>query len=380
MEPDPLQRPTWAETDLDNLAANYRSVRQFVGPAVACMAVVKADAYGHGAVECSRRLEREGADWFAVATVEEGIELRDAGISRPILILGGFWPGQVALGLKNDLTPALFNFQQADAIDRVAQERGVVASVHVKIDTGMGRVGFRSDHASDLASKLGQLKNIRIEGLMTHFAAADDLSSGFTARQIERFDDVERTFRSAGHDPKYTDLANSPGAVAHPNSRSNLVRLGGVLYGLGGDVLPTGIPTPQLKPVMSVKSRIAMIKTIRPGDTVGYSRTFAATRETVVATIPIGYHDGFRRSLSNLGRVIVRGVYAPVIGRVSMDWTTIDVTDIPDAQYGDLVTIIGRDHDCEIKAEDMAAELGTISYEVTCGISRRVPRIFIESK
>lgn len=378
MEAEPHQRPTWAGIDLDNLAANYHSVRHFVGPDVECMAVIKADAYGHGAVECGRRLEREGAEWFAVATVEEGVELRDAGITRPILVLGGFWPKQAALGLKHDLTSAVFNLQQAEAIDRAAYKRGDVAAVHVKIDTGMGRVGFRSEDAVEIADRFSQFKNIHVEGLMTHFAAADDLASNFTAQQIERFDEVKAVFLEAGHQPRYTDLANSPGAVAHPASRSNLVRIGGVLYGLGGDVLPKGIETPSLLPVMSVRSRIAMIKTIKAGETVGYSRTFTATQDTVIATIPIGYHDGFSRSRSNVAGVIVRGRYAPVVGRVSMDWTTINVTNIHDAQFGDLVTIIGLDQNSEIKAEDIAAELGTISYEVTCGISRRVPRVYSE--
>lgn len=378
MESGPLQRPTWAEIDLDNLAANYHSVREFVGPGVECMAVIKADAYGHGSVECGLRLEREGVDWFAVATVEEGVELRDARITTPILVLGGFWPKQAGHGLNHDLVSAVFNMPQIEAIDRAAFKRGVVAPVHVKIDTGMGRLGFRSQDAAEIADKLAQFKNIRVEGIMTHFAAADDLNSDFTARQIERFEEVKQVFSAAGHQPKYADLANSPGAVAHPASRSNLVRIGGVLYGLGGDVLPKGIKAPELRPVMSVRSRIAMIKTITSGETVGYSRTFTAQNETVVATVPIGYHDGFRRARSNLGGVIVRGKYAPVIGRVSMDWITIDVTHIAGAQFGDLVTIIGRDQDSEIKAEDIAAELGTISYEVTCGFSERVPRIYIE--
>ena len=376
METITLQRPTWAEINLDDLAANYLSVRHFVGEGIECMAVIKADAYGHGAVECGRRLEQEGAEWLAVATVEEGVELRTAGISPPILVLGGFWPGQIGIALAERLTPVIFTIEQAEAIDGIARSGGEAVSVHIKFDTGMGRLGFRYDEAPEIAARLSEFSGIRIEGLMTHFAAADDLASDLTAIQISRFEDIKSAFRAAGIEPRYTDLANSPGAVAHPNSRSNLVRLGGVFYGLGGDVLPKGIETPQLKAVMSVRSRIATIKTIKVGQSVGYSRTFTAERDTVVATVPIGYHDGFRRSLSNVGKVIVRGQYTDVIGRVSMDWITIDVTDVPEATVGDLVTVIGRDVSAEIKAEDISRELGTISYEVTCGISRRVPRLF----
>ena len=175
-------------------------------------------------------------------------------------------------------------------------------------------------------------------------------------------------------------MANSPGAVAHPNARLGLVRLGGVLYGLGGDVLPAGIDVPKLKPVMSLRSRIAMIKTVLKGESIGYGRTFIARRDSIIATVPIGYHDGLPRALSNKGQFIIKGNLAPIVGRVSMDWTTVDVTDIPNVSVGDLVTIIGRDNECEIKAEDLARIVDTISYEITCGIGPRVPRIYLGGK
>lgn len=378
MRRDHTQRPTWAEIDLDNLAFNFRSVRQFVGPDIVCMGVIKADAYGHGAIQCGGRLVRAGAEWLGVATVEEGLELRAARITAPILILGGFLPDQIEIGLANDLTPVVFSLDQAEAIDGFARLLRQVVKVHVKFDTGMGRLGFRYVEAPAIAKIFAGLDSIRVEGLMTHFAAADDLGSNFTQLQISRFEDAKNTFRLAGIVPKYADLANSPGAVAHPDARSNMVRLGGVLYGLGGDVLPKGIETPALRAVMSLRSRIATIKRISSGESVGYSRTYVAEKDTLVATVPIGYHDGFRRSLSNVGKVIVRGSFADVIGRVSMDWITIDITNVADASPGDVVTLIGRDGDAEIKAEDIARELGTISYEVTCGISRRVPRLFRE--
>lgn len=368
-------RPTAAEINLDHLAFNFRSVQGFVGPGVDLMAVVKADAYGHGAVPCSQRLEAEGVKWFAVATVEEGVELREAGITKPILILGSFWPGQERAVLNFDLTPVIFRTDQAQALAKAARQQGSAAAVHVKIDTGMGRIGVRLEEVAAFASELSTIENIEIEGLMTHFAVADDLAAAeFTNHQIRAFEKAVAVFHAQGNRPRYIDMANSPGAVVHPLSRSKMVRIGGLLYGLGGDVLPEGVPHPELRPVMSIGSKIAQIKTITVGESVGYGRTFIAERSTVVATIPIGYHDGIPRPLSNAGHFLVNGLRAPIIGRVSMDWTTIDVTDTPNLAVGDDVTIIGESGDELIRAEDLASIAETISYEITCGIGQRIPR------
>lgn len=373
-----LQRPTWAEIDLDSLAFNLRSARQFIGSDIACMAVVKADAYGHGAPACAARLKQEGVEWLAVATLEEGGELRDSGVDGPILVLGGTWPRQEDTFLDLELTPTVFRVDQAVSFNEAAAARAVTASIHIKIDTGMGRVGFRPDEIEGVLNALAGLDHINVEGLMTHFAVADDLGeSDFTRGQIAAFDTIVGQFRERGHDPKYLDIANSPGAVAHPGSRSNLVRLGGILYGLGGDVLPAGVDKPELRPVMSVRTRIAQIKRHLQGETIGYGRTFTAERNSRIALIPIGYHDGYRRSLSNRANVLVHGQIARVVGRVSMDWTAIDITDVPEAEIGDTVTVIGADGGHSITAEDLAGTVGTISYEITCGISRRVPRILI---
>ena len=381
MHTDFPHRPTWAEIDLDALAFNMHSVRRFVGENIDCMAVVKADAYGHGAVECARRLEAEGTSIFAVATLEEGIELRDAGITNTILVLGGLWPGQTPLFLDHHLTPVLFTLEQAEEMNAAAAERGRQMNIHIKIDTGMGRVGFRWDGFAEVAERLSKLTSLNIDGMMSHFAVADDLAANdFTNTQLSRFDEAVKIAASLGTHPTYIDMANSPGAVAHSNARLGLVRLGGVLYGLGGDVLPAGIDVPKLKPVMSLRSRIAMIKTVSNGESIGYGRTFIAERDSVIATVPIGYHDGLSRALSNKGRFIINGKFAPVVGGVSMDWTTVDVTDIPNTSVGDLVTIIGKEHECEIKAEDHAKLTDTISYEITCGIGPRVPRIYIGGK
>ena len=377
MNPAIPTRPTFAEINLDYLAYNYRSLRDFIGEDVGLMAVVKADAYGHGAVECARRLTAEGVEWLAVATVEEGLELREAGITKPILVLGGFWPGQEFTLLDLDLTPIIFRLDQAETFAEAAKVQGSSARVHVKIDTGMGRIGFRTDDADRVAAALSDIDNIEVEGIMTHLASADDLDSNdFTNRQIAAFADAVATFHSHGHRPQYIDIANSPGAIVHPLSRSKLVRIGGLLYGLGGDVLPAGVEQPELRPVMSLRSKIAQVKTIRAGESVGYRRTFVASRDTVVASVPIGYHDGLPRSLSNKGHFLVDGRRAPIVGRVSMDWTTIDVTEIPEVAVGDDVVIIGVSGDEAIRAEDVARLSQTISYEITCGISRRVVRKF----
>ena len=370
-------RPTFAHIDLQNLAFNLRSCREFIGSDVKYMAVVKANAYGHGAVECSRVLEAEGVDWFGVALVEEAIELRDAGIKKPILCLGGVQADLESTCLDREITPVVFNISGARQFNDSAAARGVMAAIHIKVDTGMGRLGVRWDKLGDFIRELRSLKNLWVEGLMTHFAAADDpKQNAFTEMQVERFQQVVGTFESAGIHPDVVDLANSPGAIAHPKARSQMVRLGGVLYGLAADVLPLGAPRPKLKPVLSLHSVVADVKRVPKGESLGYGRTFATKRDSLIGLVPVGYHDGYRRALSNNAYVIVNGHLAPVVGRVSMDWTIVDLTNIPKASIGDKVTLIGASDDLRITAEDVAGLVGTISYEITCGISNRVPRLY----
>jgi len=373
-----ITRPTIAEIHLDNLAFNFNSSRAFIGTSLNYIAVVKADAYGHGSVECSKRLEAAGIDWFGIALVEEGIELRNAGILKPILCFSSFWPGQESQLLEHRITPVIYQLDRAEILDEVAGRFGTTVPIHVKVDTGMGRVGVRFDEVVDFAQRLAGLSNLRVEGIMTHFAAADDLKQNeFTNLQVRRFEDAVTIFRNHGHYPTFLDLANSPGAVAHPNSRGNMVRLGGILYGLGGDVLPRGIPAPELRPVLALKTRVALVKRILRGETVGYGRTFTAPKDMNAAILPIGYEDGYGRSLSNKGSVIVRDRLTPVIGTISMDWTVIDISEVPGVREGDEVILIGESAGNMISAEDIAALTGTISYEVTCSIGRRVPRRFI---
>lgn len=370
------ERPTRTVIDLDALAANFHASKRFIGD-TKYMAVVKADAYGHGAVECAQRLEAEGVDWFGVAIPEEGVELRQAGVRTPILCLGSFWPGQEATVLENGLTPVIFDEREARALSEFASAAGRTVEIHVKIDTGMGRLGARYERAAEFAAFLATLPNLRVSGLMTHFASAEDpAQNDFTNVQIDRFEDARKAFEREGHRLTVIDLANSPGAIRHPRSRPNMVRLGGALFGLIDDIVGPGDAQPELRPVLSLVSKIAHLKRLPPGETLGYGRTFTTARESVIASVPIGYADGYPRGVSNTGRASINGRFAPIVGRVSMDWTLIDVTDIADARVDDDVYLIGGTEGALVRAADIAAQVGTLGYEITCGISPRVPRIY----
>jgi alanine racemase len=372
------QRPTWTEINLDSLAFNFHSAKRFIGSGVKYMAVVKADGYGHGAIECARRLEAEGIDWFGVALPEEGIELRKSGIRKLILCLGSFWEGQETAILNYNLTPVIYRIENAESLNRAAEERGTSVDIHIKIDTGMGRIGVRFDEIADFADRIKGLPALRVQGLMTHFAAADDLRENeFTTLQVERFNKAVSIFEEKGIRPIYKDLANSPGAVLHPESRRTMVRLGGILYGLDDYIKRETTDKPELKPVLSLHSRITYLKKVPEGETLGYGRTFRTERDSVIATVPIGYLDGYSRVLSNTGRVIVGGAVVPVVGRISMDWTLLDVSDVPNAAVGDEVILIGERDGLSIPAEELARKTDTISYEITCGINRRVVRRYV---
>ena len=368
-------RPTVAKIDLDALAHNFHETRRFVGERLRYMAVVKADAYGHGAVDCARRLEAEGIDWFGVAITEEGVELREAGITRPILCLGSFWPGQEDAVISHQLTPIIFEMEVAAALSSAIGNGSY--DIHVKIDTGMGRVGVRWPETAEFARGLKSFPNLNVTGIMTHLASADDPEQDeFTRKQIERFERACRAFRDEGFDPQICDIANSPGSIRCRDSRVDLIRLGGALYGLLDDIVPAGCDQPTLKPVLSLVSRIAHVKLVPAGEGLGYDQTFHTKRDSLIAMLPIGYADGYPRGESNQQQAIVNGALVPVVGRISMDWTLLDVTDVPDCKKGDEVTFIGKDGNHQIKAADLARQIDTIGYEITCGISPRVPRVY----
>jgi alanine racemase len=370
------RRPTWAEINLDNLVHNFRVTKQAVGPDVAIMAAVKADAYGHGAVQCALALEEAGAAWFGVALPEEGLLLRDAGVSAPILCLGGHWEGQEESLIARSLTPTVFRMQALDELNKAARAKQTIVDFHLKVDTGMGRLGVPRAELDRFLD--ARFENVRLDGVMTHLASADcEDQQDFTDEQIKSFETAVELVRSKGHKPRWIHAANSAGTHAYPRSRGNLVRLGGVLYGLWRDVTRRSVQPLDWLPVMSLHTRIMLLKSVPSGSQLGYGGTFVTTRESQIATVAIGYDDGLRRELSNRGRAIVRGQLAPIVGRISMDLTLIDVTDIEHAAVGDEVVLIGSLGPDQITAEEVAAQIGTISYEVTCAISGRVPRVYL---
>lgn len=374
------QRPTWAEVSLSALTENYLRLKRHLaadGQVRPLMAVVKANAYGHGAVECARALEAVGADWFGVALVEEAVELRQAGIVQPVFCLGGFWRTQGELIVEHDLTPALFRMDLAEELNECAKAAGRVASFHLKVDTGMGRLGVQLSELAEFASALRSLNHINLDGVLTHFADADGLETDYTEGQISRFNKAVSILRELGFQPTWLHMANSAGLHAYPEAHGNLARAGAAMYGLVRDVLSPRLEPLPLKPVLALKSRIVLLKTVPAGTSLGYGCTFTTARESRIATLPIGYADGFHRAHSNNGRVIVRGRFAPVVGRVSMDLTVLDVTDVPSVELGDEVVLLGAQQGLRISAEDLAAEVGTISYEILTSISGRVPRIYV---
>ncbi len=373
------RRPTWAGISLSALKHNYLTIRNHLGATAQLMAVVKANAYGHGVVECARALESINADWFGVALLEEGIELRQAGITRPIFCLGGFWRGQAGDVIAHDLTVAVYRFDQAEELNARARELGRTINFHLKVDTGMGRLGIQLEGLAEFARALRQFESIKLDGALTHFAAADSVTSDFTERQIASYEKAMEILRDLGFEPSWRHMANSAGIHAYPQSHGNLARAGAAMYGLTRDVLSPKLEPFDLRPVMSLHTRVAMLKTVPAGTPLGYGCSFTTARESRIATLPVGYADGLRRLLSNNGRVLIRGRFAPIAGRVSMDLTIIDVTDVPGAELGDEVILIGEQNGLRISAEDLAERIGTISYEIVTGISARVPRVYAEA-
>ncbi len=376
-------RPTWAEIDLGALATNYRTLDALVRPVDVSRSrprlipVIKANAYGHGAVEVTGRLMAAGATAFAVAIVEEGILLREAGISAEIIVLEGVWPGQEAQAVAHGLTPTLYSPRAVRAMEQAAVERAVQVSVHIKIDTGMNRLGAPWNALGPLLEALRSACHLRVSGTFTHFACAEEDDQAFTQEQTARFLDAISAIREAGIDPGEIHAANSAGLLYGGGLRTWSARPGIALYGYP----PAQGRRPEgFEPVLSLKTRIGHLHTIDAGDSVGYNRRFTASRRMRVATLPVGYADGFRRALSGKSKVIVRDCWAGVLGAISMDMAVIDVTGIPEAQEGDEVILLGRSSKCRLDAEVWADLLGTIPYEVLCGISLRVPRLYKESR
>ncbi|OGX42701.1 MAG: alanine racemase [Omnitrophica WOR_2 bacterium RIFCSPLOWO2_12_FULL_51_24] len=367
-------RPTWTEIDLDAIVHNYHAIKARLSKKTSVLAVVKANAYGYGMVEVARRLQKEKVPYLGVASVDEGITLRRAGIKTPILVLSSVLPKEVEYALYYDLTLTVCDRDLAAAIDRTARKLKKQALVHVKIDTGMGRLGVWHDEAGRLIKDLLGFKNIVIEGIFTHFASADEEDIRYTGRQIENFKRLAAEMEISGIEIQYVHAANSAGAMLYKDSHFNMVRPGLMLYGLYPNRKLASVV--KLKPALSLKTRIIYLKKTPPGRFISYGRTHMTETETVIATLPIGYADGLNRRLSNRAEMLVRGRRAPIVGRICMDHTMIDVGGIRGVKVGDEVTVIGSQKGEAITVEEVAELLETIPYEVVCWISAHVPRVY----
>ncbi len=347
------------------------------------MAVVKADAYGHGAVTIARTLEEAGADWFGVATVEEALELRAAGVEKPILLLGGLYMSDPADLIEYRLTPTVSSTVRLDTYAECACRYGKPIEFHLHVDTGMGRLGLPPDRLGAFVKHYRELSGLQLKGLSTHLASAEDLIASQTEDQADRLEEALRHVRGLGIEPEWIHVANSAALVAGCAFPENMVRIGALLYGY---CLPIVLPPgrqmpgpPDVEPILTLKSRVVFLKDVPCGTPLGYGAAFHTRRRSRIATVPVGYADGLSRALSNRGRAIVRGGYAGIVGNISMDLTLLDVTDVPGVDIGDEVTLLGHADGCSITALEIADLIDTVPYEVLCSIGRRVPRIYVDS-
>ena len=360
--------------DLDIIAANFRSIREKVG--VPVLAVVKADGYGHGAVQVARQLHN-ACDFFGVSSMLEALELRNAGITTPILILGQIPPSAFATAIREGIRPSIFRYEDALALSETAQKLGLEAPFHLVVDTGMSRIGFQVTEAeADVCAEISRLPGIVTEGLFSHFATADSEDLTKAKLQAERFEKFDKMLKARGVQVKIRHMDNSAGIVNFSN-HYELVRAGIVIYGMypSSQVNTEGL---QLQPALSWSSRVTHVKTLEAGREISYGGDYVTTKPTVVATVPVGYADGYRRSLSGKFYVLIHGEKAPILGRICMDQLMVDVTGIPNVSVGDRVVLIGKDGERIITMEEIAAVADSFNYEFVCGISRRVPRYYLQ--
>jgi len=371
-------RPTRAEIDLGALTRNLETLNT-AAPGIDVLAVVKADAYGHGAVPVSRALEAAGVRFLGVALVEEGIALRQAGVTSDILVLGGAYDGGWETMLENRMVPLVFRPEHLVSLDTAAAVRGTTARAHLKVDTGMGRLGVLPADVPAFLEAARGCRRVVLEGLCSHFANADLADAALTAQQISRFRTAVGQMRAAGFDPRWRHLSNSAGLLALPEARDgvemNLARPGLALYGL--QPAPWLRPPRVLEPVLSWKTAVVHLKSVSTGTPISYGSTWTAPRPSRIATLPVGYADGWSRLLSNRGAVLVRGRRAPIVGRVCMDLCMVDVTDVPGVEVGDEVVLIGRQGSEAQDAHQLAVLESTIAYDVLCAIGARVPRVVV---
>jgi alanine racemase len=374
-------RPTWAQVSLENLRYNFGVVQRHIGAGITVCAVVKADAYGHGAVECARALEEEGARWLGVTSLDEAIPLRDAGICTRILLMTGFWRGEEEEIIRLQLTPTVWEPGQVELLEKAAAGLGLPRlPVHLKVDTGMGRLGVDPEDLYQVASALKLSPHLLLEGLSTHLASSEVLDAPSVNEQLQKFEQVRNLLRNEGFDPPLVHVANTGAVISKRESWNTMVRPGIALYGyhlpferagreVSGSKLRLGV-----KPVLTWKTRILSLRDVRANQALGYGGTYVTKAPARIAALPVGYADGLNRALSSRGRVIVREHYAPIVGRISMDLTLADVTGLPGVSVGDEVILLGALDGLSVDAREHAELANTNVYEILCAISKRVPR------
>lgn len=389
-------RPAWAEVSLSSLSYNFRAIRAFVNPPGEkrkaprkVLSIVKGNGYGHGGPEVAKALDKAGSDWFGVTCTSEGIELRKAGVRKPVLVLTSFWPGEEGRLLQHKLSPAIIRCEQLAALERAAVRRSLrkgSVGFHLKIDTGMNRLGISTSDVDCFARQFAKCPHLRLEGVFTHFASSEVFANSpvaeQTRRQEERFFSALDRIRVLGIDPGTVHLANSAAIASRPETWGDMVRPGVILYGYHPGFEPIEMRTEAekklpLKPVMSLRARIISLRNVPAGSGVGYNAKFVAGRPSKIAVLAAGYGDGIHRSLGNRGSVLIRGSLAPIVGIVSMDVTMVDVTDVADIQVGDVATVYGTDGEHTLPANAVARGIGTVTSDLLCAVTQRVPRVYL---
>jgi alanine racemase len=377
-------RPVWAEISLQAILHNLCAIRKRVGASSKILAVVKSNAYGLGAVPVAKALQKAGTEWFGVTCANEGVELREAGIRKRILILTGFWPGEEKRLIQNNLTPTVTRLDDLEHLERSAKAAGGKSRVrfHLKINTGMNRLGIGADEVECFARKLAECKHIELEGTFTHFASAEDFTAQQTNEQENVFLASLERLRALGISPGIVHMANSGAICARPSTWADMVRPGAILYGYYQSFDPPQkkqevMGQVALQPCLSLRARIISLRNVPAGEGVGYAARFVTKRPSRIAVINAGYADGVVRALTNRGWALVRGKRVPLVGTISMDLTTLDLTDVPEAVLGDVVTIYGKDGDAAIEVSEVAHEIGTVTSDLLCALGRRVPKFYV---
>lgn len=368
----------YAKIDLDAIAYNMEQMKQNIRPETKVMAVIKADGYGHGAVQIAEMMERWNYIWgFAVATLDEAVVLRTEGIQKPILVLGCVFPDQYMEMLKHEIRMNIYTEEMAESISRMAAREGKTAYMHIKLDTGMSRLGFGiNEQSAETIKRISKMPNVNMEGIFTHFTKSDEKDKSFTKKQIQEFVWMTERLKEKNVRFAYEHCSNSAGIIDVPEANFDIVRAGISTYGLypSEEVDKTNV---KLKPALALKSHVAFVKEIESGTPVSYGGTFVAKEKMKIATIPVGYADGYPRSLSNKGYVLIRGKKAPILGRVCMDQFMVDVTQIEGVSFGDKVTMIGKDGNEILPVEVLSELSGRFNYEFVCDLGKRIPRVYV---